>query len=80
MHKLSKWLTRTDEPSKTFKKSINNVLTSFRHIASTPETNSAFFQITARVAPVEFVFIGEFLGKLIIIINMLMAKQVCYCT
>lgn len=60
MLRLSKWLLRTDEPPSKFKKSINNVLTSFRHIASTPETNSAFVKITARVAPVEFVFIGEF--------------------
>jgi hypothetical protein len=59
MQKLSKWLLREDQPPETFKSRINEVLTSFRHIASSADLNSAFIKITARVAPVEFVFIGR---------------------
>lgn len=59
MQKLSKWLVRTDQPLAIFKSSVKSVLTSFRHIASNSDLNSGFSKISARVAPVEFVFIGE---------------------
>jgi hypothetical protein len=59
MQKLSKWLLRDDQPSEKLKKKIRDVLVAFRHIASRSELNSAFSKVQARVAPVEFVFIGE---------------------
>lgn len=61
MQKLSKWLLREDQPPPIFKSSVKTVLTSFKHIASNSDLNSAFSKISARVAPVEFVFIGELL-------------------
>lgn len=57
--KLEKWLARVDNPNHNFKTHINDVLTVFWHIATSPELNAGFVQVEKRVAPVEFVFIGE---------------------
>jgi len=65
MQKLSKWLLRDDQPPPKLKSNIKDVLVSFRYIASRPELNSAFSKIQARVAPVEFVFIGVLLYLMI---------------
>ena len=56
--KLEAFLSRMDEPRAEFKKRIEDVLTTFWHIADRPELNAAFTSIKKRVAPVEFVFIG----------------------
>lgn len=60
--KLEAFLSRTDSPRAEFKKSIQDVLTSFWHIADKPELNVAFRNVKQRVAPVEFVFIGKSQG------------------
>jgi hypothetical protein len=57
--KMEKWLTREDSPTHGFKVTINDVLTMFYYIASTPKFNKGFKLIDKRLAPVEFVFIGE---------------------
>jgi hypothetical protein len=56
--KLEKWLKRVDNPPTTFMAQINDVLSEFWHIATTPELNFPFTEVDKRVAPVEFVFIG----------------------
>jgi hypothetical protein len=57
--KMEKWLTREDSPPHGFKGTINDVLTMFYYISSTPRFNKGFKLIDKRLAPVEFVFIGE---------------------
>ncbi|OAX39582.1 hypothetical protein K503DRAFT_865303 [Rhizopogon vinicolor AM-OR11-026] len=59
--KLEKWMKRVDNPPTTFMSQINDVLSEFWHIATTPGLNSPFTLVDKRVAPVEFVFIGVIL-------------------
>ncbi|KAG0706125.1 hypothetical protein DFH29DRAFT_980605 [Suillus ampliporus] len=59
--KLERWLKRVDNPLPTFVTQINDVLSEFWHIATTPGLDIAFTQVDKRVAPVEFVFVGVIL-------------------
>ncbi|OSX66594.1 hypothetical protein POSPLADRAFT_1038667 [Postia placenta MAD-698-R-SB12] len=56
--KMEQWVARAEHPPHAFKTAINDVLTSFWHIASDRSLNAAFTKIQKRVAPIEFVFIG----------------------
>lgn len=56
--KLEQWLSKADKPTPLFKKTINDVLTEFWHLANTRGLDRAFRKIDKRVAPIEFVFIG----------------------
>lgn len=58
--KMEQWVARAEHPPHAFKTAINDVLTSFWHIASDRSLNAAFTKIQKRVAPIEFVFIGMF--------------------
>ena len=58
--KVAMWLHRVDPPSRQFKQQIVSVLQKYWYIASDPELNRAFKSIDAKVAPVEFVFVGMF--------------------
>lgn len=57
---LSAWLREQEKPSGGFKSQVRNALTEMFHLATTPELDAVFTSITQRVAPVEFVFLGEF--------------------
>ena len=57
--KIEKWISRVDNPPEQFKADIEEVLTAFWRIASNKTYNEAFTKITQRIAPVEFIFIGE---------------------
>ena len=56
---MEKWLLRVDSPTPSFKLLINEVLTEFWHIATTPHLKYGFTSINKRLAPVEFVFVGK---------------------
>jgi hypothetical protein len=58
-HKLEVWLSREDPPTQSFKNDIEAVLTDFWNMATDKSLNEAFRHINRRIAPVEFVFIGE---------------------
>jgi hypothetical protein len=62
--KLDRWLRRVDQPVKQIKTLIEDTLTTFLQIASTPELNYGFTSFEQRLAPVEFVMIGLLLAKL----------------
>ena len=57
--KMEAWVSRADEPDAGFKIAISNVLTEYWHLSHADEYNAAFTKIKQRVAPIEFVFIGE---------------------
>lgn len=57
--KMEKWLSRVDPPSQSFKHEIEEVLREFWNIAANPELNAGLKKIGKRLAPVEFIFIGE---------------------
>jgi len=56
--KLEQWLSNADPPNPLFKKTINDVLIEFWHLANIKGLDRAFTKIDKRVAPIEFVFIG----------------------
>lgn len=56
---MEKWLSRVDPPSPSFKHEIEEVLREFWNIAANPELNAGLKKIGKRLAPVEFIFIGE---------------------
>lgn len=58
--KLEQWLSRTDVPHIALKDDITKVMQAFYHISRTEGLDVGFTSIKNRVAPVEFVFIGEF--------------------
>ncbi|KAF9008994.1 hypothetical protein BDQ17DRAFT_1349335 [Cyathus striatus] len=60
--KIEKWLSRTDHPSEKFKMDMEQVLQDYWRIAQDDQLNRGFKKIpAARVAPVEFIFIGVLL-------------------
>jgi hypothetical protein len=57
--KLEKWLTSQDErPSAAFKYAMADVLGRLWELAGSEELDAPFHQFKAKVAPVEFVYIG----------------------
>jgi len=60
--KLEKWLVTSGEPSKQFKKQVQQVLEKFIDLAD--NYPKGFTGIKERVAPVEFLFIGLLLAKM----------------
>lgn len=58
--KIEQFLNGEDEPSNKFKREMVDVMTAFWHIANTEHLRYGFKKVKARVAPVEFVFIGTF--------------------
>ncbi|EIW83162.1 hypothetical protein CONPUDRAFT_121609 [Coniophora puteana RWD-64-598 SS2] len=62
--KLERWLSRIDKPLPAFRQQMNEVLTEFWLLATSPNLQHAFTQVDKRVAPVEFVFIGVLLHVL----------------
>jgi hypothetical protein len=56
--RLSTWLSRGDEPQRSFKDAVVGALRELWHIATAANLNQAFINIPRRVAPVEFVFMG----------------------
>ncbi|KAH9940454.1 uncharacterized protein BXZ73DRAFT_42719 [Epithele typhae] len=58
---IEKWLTGNSVPHESFKSAISDTLKSMWYIGDTPSLNHGFTEITKRVAPVEFVFIGVLL-------------------
>ncbi|KAF5344075.1 hypothetical protein D9758_008879 [Tetrapyrgos nigripes] len=59
--KFEEFLNQQEELKQNMKKSIDAALQQFARIASDPRLNSAFTELKARVAPVEFVFIAVLL-------------------
>ncbi|KAI0063589.1 hypothetical protein BV25DRAFT_1824146 [Artomyces pyxidatus] len=59
--KLTKWLNGTDGPTEGFKSKFNSALTRLLEIAPDDTLNQAFRKIEAKVAPVEFVYMGVLL-------------------
>lgn len=57
--KLEVWLSREYPPTESFKKDIEAVLMDFWNMATDKSLNEAFRLINKRIAPVEFVFIGN---------------------
>lgn len=57
--KMEKWLMRVDKPTDSFKAEIEELLRDFWNIASNPQLNSGLKNIGNRLAPVEFIFIGQ---------------------
>jgi len=56
---LEKWLMRSVEPRSEFKGAMDDVLRAMWHLASKEEFNRGFREFANKIAPVEFVFIGE---------------------
>jgi len=56
---LHKWLLSQDEPSDIFKNEIEDVLRTMWVIGSVEGFNEGFVNIEKKVAPIEFIFIGE---------------------
>jgi hypothetical protein len=56
---MERWMSRIDTPGEQFMVDIEGVLREFWNIASSPELNEGFTKIAKRLAPVEFVFVGE---------------------
>lgn len=59
--KMEQWLSNDEEPDGVFKTAMKEALTKFWHIGDTKSLNYPFTRIQKRVAPIEFVFIGELL-------------------
>lgn len=71
------WLSsRVHEPMPVFRKQIEQVLTTFYNIGSDPRLNRAFTVVSARIAPVEFVFIGVLIATLLGVGEETVAKEV----
>lgn len=73
---LEAWLKQPSEPSATFKDSVDTVLQTMSTLANTPEYSAAFTEITERVAPVEFIFIGVMLYVLPDVPHAILARKV----
>ena len=58
--RLTHWLSRLDEPSQKLKDDMESILYKFYTIASSENFRYPFKKMKAKVAPVEFVFIGAF--------------------
>ena len=56
--KLDEWLNRPEDLAPEFKAQVDGALQAFWHIANEKAFNMGFVQVTQRVSPVEFVFIG----------------------
>ncbi len=56
---LEIWLHREDAPRANFKHAINQVLTTFWHLANVQGLNDGFIKMEKRVSPAEFIFIGK---------------------
>jgi hypothetical protein len=61
MQKLEGYLARVDAPIIQFRKEMDLVLSSFWSIAADDQLKKPFTVVQKRVAPIEFVFIGELL-------------------
>ena len=59
-----------------FRKQIEQVLTTFYNIGSDPRLNRAFTVVSARITPVEFVFIGVLIATLLGVGEETVAKEV----
>ena len=58
---IERWLRRTDEPDESFRDRVENAISRFLEIATTPDLEYCFSKATSkRVAPVEFAMIGMF--------------------
>jgi hypothetical protein len=57
--KIEKWISRIDKPPQKFQEDIETVLRSLWVIASHDRYNEGFVKVPQRVAPVEFIFIGN---------------------
>jgi hypothetical protein len=56
---LHKFLDQDTTPSKTFQRDMVDVMKRFTEIATTDKLRIGFSEITQKVAPVEFVYIGR---------------------
>ena len=56
---MEQWLMQDEEPDNAFKTAMKEALTKFWHIGFSKQLNYPFTRIKKRVAPLEFVFIGE---------------------
>jgi len=61
---LSKFLDQETVPSKTLQKDMEDTMAKFTEIATTERLRFGFSTIQHKVAPVEFVYIGQFLFPL----------------
>ncbi|TFK43458.1 hypothetical protein BDQ12DRAFT_675017 [Crucibulum laeve] len=59
--KIEKWLTRDGIPEEPFKSDIESTLRKYWKTATTRALNKGFKEIQARLAPIEFIFIGVLL-------------------
>ena len=83
--KLEKWLTSQDEcPSAAFKYAMADVLGRLWELACSEELDAPFRLFKAKVAPVEFVYIGTLLRSPIFHLHLkkngVGHLQACYCT
>lgn len=60
--KIAPWVSSPEEPSSSLKKAIESTLRHFVTIATDRQYNQGFRTIEKKVAPVEFIFIGAYLG------------------
>jgi len=61
---LSKFLDQDTIPPKTLQRDMEDVMRKFTEIATTEKLRFGFSTIPQKVAPVEFVYIGQFLLRL----------------
>ena len=57
---LSKFLDQETAPSKTLQRDMEDTMVKFTEIATTEKLRIGFSTIQQKVAPVEFVYIGQF--------------------
>jgi len=62
---LSKFLDQETAPSKTLQRDMEDTMIKFTEIATTEKLRFGFSNIQQKVAPVEFVYIGQFLLPLL---------------
>jgi hypothetical protein len=62
---LSKFLNQETTPPKTLQRDMEDVMNKFTEIATTEKLRFGFSDIPQKVAPVEFVYIGQFLSPLL---------------
>lgn len=63
---LSKFIDQDSTPPKTLQRDMADVMKKFTEIATTEKLRFGFSNIPQKVAPVEFVYIGQFLLPLIL--------------
>jgi hypothetical protein len=66
--KMEKWLSRVDQPPEKFKADMEQVLKEFWNIAANPDLSAGLKKVGKRLAPVEFIFIGEYIRSCLLFI------------